>query len=65
MAIGTKYDDFKMKRDISQPCDQRLSNLMGKTPLRPLYRPPKSGGHRHCGSGYIVVLLFNMISHYA
>ena len=50
-----------MSPDLARPLDQRFTQLYGKETLKVSHHPTKFGGHRHGGSGDIVVLVYPVV----
>ena len=53
---------FSLSRDIARPRDQKFILLYGYKPVKVSHHPTKVDGHKHCGSGDIMVLICLLIS---
>ena len=62
VAIGTVAVKiwFRLSRDLTRRRDQRVMWLYGHEPIKVSYNSATFGGHRHCGSGNIMVLVFHV-----
>ena len=52
-----------LSRDLARPHDQRVKRLYRLKPIKVSYHPVKFGSHWHCGSGSMMILVCDMISH--
>ena len=59
MALDTLVGEifFRLSRDLSIPREHRVERLHPLEPLTVTHHPPKSGGHKHCGSGDIFLVV--------
>ena len=64
IGIGTlirTYSGFILPHNLARPCYQRAMRLYWLKPIRKSYHPGRFGGNKHCGSGYKMILVCNMI----
>ena len=60
-AIGTVIVEIRFSCDLARPRDQNVIWLYRREPIKVSYHPAKFGGHRHCGSGDIMILVCHVI----
>ena len=55
---------FSLSRYLERPLDDRVMWLYRHEVSKVSYHPAMFGGHRHCGSGNIMILVCQVISQY-
>ena len=56
-----RYNDSSLPCDLTKPQNQRVMWLYGEKPIQENYNFVKFGGHRHCASEDIMILVCHMI----
>ena len=56
-----RYNGYSFSRDLARPCGRRVEQHYGQKPVMTKHELARFGGHRHCDSGDIMILVCRVI----